>query len=128
MRGSYVLILGIPKEMEIQVGKLGRIKFQSGFYAYVGSAMNGLEGRIQRHLRKEKKRFWHIDYLLEKVEIVDIIVLESKRRTECNIAQNLAREFQPVRKFGSSDCTCAGHLFYLGLEVPSHLAKVIKPV
>jgi len=128
MKGSYILIIEIPKEMGIQVGKLGLIEFKPGFYAYVGSAMNGLESRLGRHLRTEKKKFWHIDYLLEKAEIFGVIIMESDKKIECEIAQNLAREFRSVKKFGSSDCNCSGHLFHLGSEVPSHLAKVIKPV
>ncbi len=126
MKGSYILIIRIPKEIEILVGKLGRIEFREGFYAYVGSAMNGLDGRIQRHLREKKRKFWHIDYLLEKAEIVDIFILESKRRIECDIAKNLAKIFRPVRRFGSSDCTCEGHLFSLDAELPNHLAEAIK--
>ena len=112
MKGSYILIIEIPEKIEIVIGKLGKIEFRDGFYAYVGSAMNGLEGRIKRHLRKKKRKFWHIDYLLEKAKIVEIFVLKSKRKIECDIARTLAKIFRPVRKFGSSDCTCEAHLFY----------------
>ncbi len=128
MKGSYVLIIRIPKKREIRSGKLGRVEFMQGFYAYVGSAMNRLESRIRRHLSREKTNFWHIDYLLDNARIVDVIIVESSKRIECRIAGNLANEFRPVSKFGSSDCKCNGHLFYLGVGLPSHLAKVIKPV
>ena len=112
MKGSYILIIELPRDMEIQIGKLGRIKFQKGFYAYVGSAMNNLEKRIERHIRKEKKLFWHIDYLLENVHVREIIYTESSKREECKLAKNLEKYFNPVRGFGSSDCKCNSHLFF----------------
>jgi len=128
MRGSYILLIRVPEKAEIRVGSLGLLEFQLGFYAYVGSAMNSIEARTRRHLRKEKKKFWHIDYLLEGAEVVDVIVLESNKKKECKISENLTSRFQPVRNFGSSDCRCDGHLFYLGPSLPSHLAKVINAV
>jgi len=128
MKGSYILLIMVPEKARIRVGCIGLLDFRPGFYAYVGSVMNSLEARINRHLRKEKKKFWHIDYLLDEAEIVDIIVMESKRRIECKISEKLASKFQPIRDFGSSDCGCDGHLFYLGPSLPSHLAKVINAV
>ncbi len=128
MRGSYILLTRVQKGVEIRVGRLGMVEFQPGFYAYVGSAMNSLEARIRRHLRSEKKKFWHIDYLLEIADVVDVIVFESNEMRECEIATALAREYLSIRNFGSSDCSCNSHLFYLGTELPSHLANVIKAV
>jgi len=56
MNGIYCLVIEIPKNMSIIVGKLGKIKFEKGYYTYVGSAQNNLEKRIERHFRKEKKK------------------------------------------------------------------------
>ena len=61
-KGVYVLIIHLSQERDIVVGKLGELSFKKGYYAYVGSALGGLEGRIKRHFRKEKKAHWHIDY------------------------------------------------------------------
>ncbi|RLF60544.1 MAG: GIY-YIG nuclease family protein, partial [Thermoplasmata archaeon] len=69
MKGSYVLIINLKKEKEIEIGRLGRILFNKGYYAYVGSGLNNLEKRVGRHLRKNKKKKWHIDYLLEEGKI-----------------------------------------------------------
>jgi len=96
----------------IKVGKLGIIDFHPGFYAYVGSAQNNLEKRIERHLRVKKKIYWHIDYLLEKAEILNVFQVESIQKLECIIAEKLSKQFQSVPKFGSSDCRCMSHLFY----------------
>ena len=109
MKGAYVLIIGLPKSAEIQVGQLGKIKFKNGFYAYVGSALGGLEARISRHFRKEKKIHWHIDYLLVWAMIKDVYISELK---ECDIVKKLADYLPCVRGFGSSDCDCKSHLFY----------------
>jgi len=111
-KGTYVLLIELPKSMNIQVGKLGRIKFPAGFYAYVGSALNGLEARIARHLRTEKKPYWHIDYLLAHAMVKKIFYIEGSEKKECDIAKNLAAHFNSIKGFGSSDCDCESHLFY----------------
>lgn len=112
MKGTYTLLIKVPKNIEVRIGKLGKINFNRGFYAYVGSALNGLEKRIERHMRKEKKSYWHIDYLLEKAEIAEVIYAKTDSRVECNIAENLNKNLESVKKFGCSDCKCKSHLFY----------------
>jgi Uri superfamily endonuclease len=112
LKGSYALFMHLKEEDEIRIGSLGKIELPKGYYVYVGSAMNGIEGRVNRHLRNRKKVHWHIDYFLKKVEISSVYYLESKKRTECKIANKFSREFEGVPKFGSSDCQCEGHLFY----------------
>lgn len=112
MKGSYTLLIEMPVNSEIEIGRLGKIKFCRGYYAYVGSALNNMESRIRRHLGKEKRKFWHIDYLLEEGRIREIIYAESSGREECNIARELSRNLSSIAKFGSSDCSCSSHLFY----------------
>jgi len=110
MRGTYALIVQVPFDIEISVGTLGRRSFPAGYYVYVGSAMGGVEKRIGRHLRREKKVRWHIDYLLMRARVVDVIVAEG--RGECRAARSLAKRLRPIEGFGSSDCDCSSHLFY----------------
>ncbi len=112
MKGTYVLLIELLRSMDIQVGKLGRVKFQAGFYAYVGSALSGLESRIERHLRKEKKLYWHIDHLLLHGRIRNIFYVESSEKIECDTTRKLAAHFTSIKGFGSSDCDCESHLFY----------------
>ncbi len=112
MRGSYVLLIRMDAGKRIRIGRLGMLDFRPGWYAYVGSAMNSLEGRTGRHLRGEKKRFWHIDYLLEHSILEKIFYRESERREECETAEKLTRDFQGVPGFGCSDCSCRSHLFF----------------
>ncbi len=112
MKGSYVLIIWLKHDMEIEVGKIGKIFFKKGYYAYVGSALNGIKKRVERHLRKEKKIRWHIDYLLQYGEVIDVFVKESNKREECEIAKEFASHFLYIERFGCSDCKCKSHLFY----------------
>ncbi len=112
MNGTYILLIELLENMEIKIGALDNIKFRAGFYAYVGSALNGLEARIARHLRKEKKPYWHIDYLLVHGRVQNIFYIEGSVKKECDIARNLAARFNSIKGFGSSDCDCVSHLFY----------------
>ena len=54
MKGSYVLIIELNQDITIYIGSLGSIFFKKGFYSYIGSALNDLENRIKRHIRKKK--------------------------------------------------------------------------
>lgn len=112
MKGTYLLVMELQNGTSLQVGKLGSIDFQKGSYVYVGSALNGLEQRIQRHLRRQKKIHWHIDYFLAYAEIIDIFYQEGTRKEECKIAQVFENNVTSTPGFGCSDCSCAGHLFY----------------
>ena len=120
--GSYILLIEMKKTQEIEIGRLGYLKFFQGIYGYVGSAMNQqLLNRVKRHLKPSysKKIHWHIDYLLRNsdVEIVKIYLIPSTIKEECLISklmQNLAKN--SVSRFGSSDCDCKSHLFYFGQD------------
>jgi Uri superfamily endonuclease len=112
MKGTYLLIMKLHKGTSIMIRKHGVIQFQKGYYVYVGSALNNLHQRIQRHLRTNKRIHWHLDYLLLFTEIVDIFYKENIRREECKIAQVLNRCFKNIPGFGCSDCVCTSHLFH----------------
>ncbi len=113
MDGVYVLLIWVKIKRKIRIGKLGPLEFARGLYFFVGRALNGLEKRINRHLRKRKRNFWHIDYLLEYSEILGIIyVLTSHGNSECKIAFHLGKKFKSIENFGSSDCRCRSHLFF----------------
>ncbi len=129
MRGVYVLLIQIEKEIEILVGRLGKCKFSPGYYLYVGSGKNHLEKRVERHLRREgKKLFWHIDYLLDNPLVKVKKVWVGKDIEECDLAKKIVtrKEFGvPVNGFGSSDCRCKAHLFSVSgvLEKVDFLCK-----
>ena len=121
--GIYVLLLLVSREVTLTVGKLGKQRFPRGYYFYTGSALGkgatSLKHRIARHLRKEKRKFWHIDYLLadENVSVEAVIAAETNENMECKTNQHLKTIMGaevPVKGFGASDCrkNCGSHLLY----------------
>jgi Uri superfamily endonuclease len=114
LKGIYVLIIEINKTISATIGTKGELTFPAGLYAYVGSAQNNLEKRVERHLKKEKRFFWHIDYLLnnEVAKVTAVYYVEGQKAQECRIAAFLAANGAvPVLGFGCSDCSCVSHLF-----------------
>jgi Uri superfamily endonuclease len=121
--GIYTLLLFLPKEVTLTIGKLGKQRFPRGYYTYTGSALGKgascLKHRVARHLRKEKRKFWHIDYLLadENVSVEAVIAAETNKKMECNInshIKGIKGAEVPVKGFGASDCrkNCGSHLLY----------------
>lgn len=111
--GIYQLLIYIPQKKSIKIGKKGTFEFPKGYYVYTGSAKNGLKSRIQRHLKKKKRKFWHIDYLLPYSRIKDVIIHVQK--SECYWNSRLFKFKESkilVNGFGSSDCKCKTHLLY----------------
>ncbi len=111
---TYTLFVFNSKKRNIKIGRLGRTNFVKGYYIYLGSAKNNLWARIKRHLTDNKKRFWHIDYLLlsSGVQIREIWI--SSKEQECLMARQFFEKGLPyIHKFGSSDCLCKSHLFYI---------------
>ncbi len=128
IKGTYTLVIFLPREKRVTVGRLGRHLFPSGYYAYTGSAQGqgalNLGGRVERHLKKGKKKRWHIDYLLSarEVKAVSVIAAKTGKNMECEVNGYLKEKLRadvPVPKFGASDCKskCGSHLLYLGLDV-----------
>ncbi len=110
--GSYLLILKLEKDSKINVGNLGEVYFRKGYYVYVGSAMNALSKRIQRHRIRRKKLFWHVDYLREEADFVDVLPIRTHDRLECEIASRVEKISEwSVSGFGASDCKCKSHLY-----------------
>lgn len=116
-KGAYCLCIEVKERILVRVGALGEIWFNPGQYIYVGSALNGLKARVQRHLKNSRGEHdvthWHIDYLLrEKNVVIDSIYVQySPEKTECKIAEQVSMHGKPFRGFGCSDCRCSSHLY-----------------
>ena len=122
-QGTYCLLLNLKKEAKIRVGNLGRFTFPPGYYVYVGSAMRGLPQRVRRHLQRQKRKRWHIDYLTEVAKVEAVLVCESRDRIECQVNQRISswKGAQIIVKgFGASDCSqgCGSHLIYFNHRPP----------
>ncbi|MCX7837538.1 MAG: DNA/RNA nuclease SfsA [candidate division WOR-3 bacterium] len=112
-RGVYLIIGELKRDRKITISQLGEIKFKKGFYIYVGKAMNNLSKRIGRHLRKIKKKRWHIDYLIDSLNNLKPIPIRTAKDLECLLAKDIkkiANSF--IKNFGCSDCQCDSHLYY----------------
>jgi len=127
VKGVYTLILFLSKETRLKVGKLGTQRFPRGYYAYTGSALgvgsSSLKHRILRHLRRKKRKFWHIDFLLghKNVRLTGFVATQINRKEECNINHHIKAKEKakiPVPHFGASDCkkNCGSHLLYFDEE------------
>ena len=136
--GTYALLLKLDKQERITVGKLGTLDFPAGYYLYVGSALGpgGLRARLARHQRgsenpsgpggqesnsgqTSKKLHWHIDYLLQRAQLIEVWSVASEERLECKwgkAARRLSGAQVPVQGFGSSDCRCPAHLIYFAVR------------
>lgn len=115
-KGIYSLIIKLNKDQGIKIGKLGKINFKKGFYIYTGSALNDLNTRIERHRKKQKKKFWHIDYFLANryVKILQVIAIKTEKKLECKLNKVISSlpNAKIVEGFGCSDCECKTHLLY----------------
>lgn len=113
LKGIYALIIQLDRDMSVAVGALGELAFKKGLYAYIGSAQSNLIHRLKRHFRREKRLFWHIDYLLNQrgAKVVKVFYKEADKSGECLLAQVISKKGTPVAGFGCSDCHCKSHLF-----------------
>lgn len=113
-KGSYVLILENETEFSSNIGSLGKRRFRKGFYIYVGSALSGLEARIQRHQRRGKKIHWHLDYIVPyKMKICKIHRIRRADRIESSLAKRMEAICDGfVHGFGAADSANHSHLFY----------------
>lgn len=118
---TYQLIFTLCEMVRLQIGKLGVFNFPAGFYIYTGSAKKNIGARVQRHVCREKKLRWHIDYLLTSpaVQIIDIYYYTE---TECVIHQQSAGQIL-IPHFGASDCRnhCGSHLRFCGNQRPEQM-------
>lgn len=121
--GIYRIVIYVPTTLDIAVGRLGTFTLEPGFYVYVGSAKGGLRGRVQRHLTCAKRRWWHIDHLLERASVTEVHALLDADASECLWAARTLSDSArpcPIPRFGASDCHCPSHLSYWA-DVPPEL-------
>ncbi|GAB6148764.1 GIY-YIG nuclease family protein [Stetteria hydrogenophila] len=120
-RGCYVLVVEASGSVWVGARRF-RGTLPPGVYLYVGSAggPGGLRARIQRHARRGKRLWWHVDWLTSspnaRLSMVAYCAAPSWGRVgppcESEASRCLAaRGYEPVEGFGASDDP----------ESPSHL-------
>jgi sugar fermentation stimulation protein A len=111
--GLYVVSMRLPARRRLDVGLLGNLTLEPGYYLYAGSARRALSRRIARHLRLRKRFHYHIDYLRAVCDDVRAFPIRASDLTECGLAREVERISSGcIERFGSSDCRCRSHLFH----------------
>src|SRR5690554_4505526 len=88
----YVLQWELDVDREVEVGKLGTFLFSKGIYVYIGSAKKNMEARVNRHLKVNKKKKWHMDYLRPYVTLITAITVPL-HEGECHLKQFIEEEY-----------------------------------
>ena len=134
MRGVYTLIIRSTEPCKVLAGRRHSVAFERGLYLYTGSALGrgstSLEGRIGRHLSREKRDFWHIDRILssESVHVISVIFAKTTRKAECGVNTEFLKDSDInvlAKRIGSSDCRCKSHLL-VARGGPDALKRKIK--
>jgi Uri superfamily endonuclease len=116
--GTYALILASASDRLIQIGKLGQLLLQPGYYVYAGSAFGpgGIKARIAHHARISQRPHWHIDYLRSVLLLDEVWYSYNSERQEHRWADAFSRlkgATIPIAGFGASDCSCKSHLYLI---------------
>ncbi len=115
LSGIYHIIFEVESEFAIKIGAAGEYFFIKGFYVYTGTAQRALLARLERHIKKDKKVRWHIDYLSSH----SAVSFRAAYYYEGEPAGNECRRNRKIINnadfymphFGSSDCRlCPSHL------------------
>jgi Uri superfamily endonuclease len=115
--GTYALILSCASHARIQVGRLGTMQLQHGYYVYLGSALGsgGLRARMAHHQKPATRPHWHIDYLRAHTRLHSVWLRYDGRRREHEWARAMQKAkgaMIPLLRFGASDCRCPSHLYF----------------
>jgi len=113
--GAYLLAIRLAGPLALDIATLGPAPLAPGLYLYDGSARGpgGIAARVGRHLRRTKRRHWHVDRLTGAGRVVAVAALVGG--DECSLIARLHPHpgiVAPVAGFGASDCRrgCPAHL------------------
>lgn len=106
--GYYALVIRLDKEITVRTRGGRRFLLKPGLYVYIGSARGpgGVKARVERHMRRDKKPFWHIDYVTinPASRIMAVVsVPDPGIDVESRLAAELSEKLVPVKGFGASD-------------------------
>ena len=121
LTGTYILLLQLPLDTTLTVGRLGTFDFPAGWYTYIGSAFGagGLVGRIKHHLQPSENLHWHIDYLRQEAILQEIWLSPDTERREqawVDLMLEIPGATILVEGFGASDSSQETHLLYFDLK------------
>jgi sugar fermentation stimulation protein A len=71
--------------------------------------------------------FWHIDFLLKKAKLINVIVFLTKQRVECKLSKQIkALSSSEVTGFGCADCKCRSHLYFFKKNPTRALQRIAQ--
>ena len=120
--GAYLLLIELDRAVAIMRPR--RARLEPGRYLYAGSAYGpgGLRARIRRHMRRNKRRRWHVDQLTGRGRVDGAWVWPMGR--ECALVELCSGVPAALDGFGSTDCTrCSSHLLGPAASLPPILAE-----
>jgi Uri superfamily endonuclease len=121
LTGTYILLLQLPDDATISIGRLGTFDFPAGWYTYIGSAFGsgGLIARIKHHLQPSGNPHWHIDYLRRETLLQEIwLSPDSVKREQdwVDLMLEIPGATVLIEGFGASDSSQESHLFYFDVK------------
>ncbi|MBI2998760.1 MAG: GIY-YIG nuclease family protein [Deltaproteobacteria bacterium] len=126
------MVLRLPNRTRIAIGKLGRFELRPGYYCYVGSGFGpgGVLSRLAHHFRPVEHPHWHVDHLRKVALVEEAWYAVHERKHEHRWAAILGRmpgASIAIPRFGSSDCSCPGHLLsFRTRPAPGEFARPLR--
>ena len=74
-----------------------------------------LRARLRHHATPVSRPHWHVDYLRQKADLIEIWYTDTDEKREHDYARLICKQpdtIQPIAGFGASDCNCTSHLIY----------------
>jgi len=112
MRTTYILVLEKRTSSPVPL-RTQSVFMKRGVYLYVGSAKRGMQARLARHVRKEKRLFWHIDYVTSRADVTVKAIFLSSRKECATLREISDLGILFGRRLGASDCTCPSHFIHM---------------
>ena len=109
--GAYLLLVKLRTVTFVKLPNRPSVPLVPGDYIYAGSANGpgGLKARVSRHMRRGKRRRWHIDELTETGDVLGAWIFPGG--SECDLVETNSALPVPIAGFGSTDCKhCRSHL------------------
>ena len=121
--GTYCLLFHARQAASVQVGRLGRLDIECGYYFYIGSAFGpgGVRARVRHHAAISHRPHWHLDYIRPALHLQTVWYSIDSTRYEHRWADNLRHTLSltiPLIGLGASDCACDSHFFYTRMCPP----------
>lgn len=112
--GTYIIVFKVNDYINLIINKKEFI-INKGYIIYIGSAGNGLNNRLKRHLIKYKKLKWHIDYITINKQVEPSLIFYKEGQYGINIEDKLSNlfylKFKKLDNLGATDSKMP-HMYY----------------